>query len=79
VSGASLAYSAAALLLALATAAFGLWRDRLPDGVRGLGWRIADPLLRPFRAAHSGIVGDYLLWIVAGTAAVGAVWAAALR
>jgi multicomponent Na+:H+ antiporter subunit D len=79
VSGASLAYSTAALLLALATAAFGLWRDRLPGGVRRVGWRIADPLLNPLRAAHSGIVGDYLLWIVAGTAAVGAVWAAALR
>jgi multicomponent Na+:H+ antiporter subunit D len=79
VSGTTVAYSTAALIIALATAAFGLWRDRLPDRARRAGWRATEPLLHPLRAAHSGIVGDYLLWIVAGTAAIGAVWAAALR
>jgi hypothetical protein len=30
------------------------------------------------RDAHSGIVGDYLLWLSAGTLAVAAVWALTL-
>jgi hypothetical protein len=28
---------------------------------------------------HSGIVGDYLLWIAFGTAVVGGVWGITLR
>jgi hypothetical protein len=30
------------------------------------------------RVAHSGIVGDYLLWLSAGSAVVAAVWALTL-
>ena len=33
------------------------------------------PPVDAIRAAHSGVVGDYLLWIVAGTALIGGIWA----
>jgi multicomponent Na+:H+ antiporter subunit D len=71
---ASVAYGVGAAVLTVAVAAFGLWYRRLPDALcRALRF-----LLTPVeivRSAHSGIVGDYLLWLVGGTALVGAVWA----
>ena len=70
----------AALSLAAAAAAFGvagvaLFRHRLPLGFRRRagtvrGWVLERPL-----AWHSGHVGDYVAWLVAGTAALGAVFA----
>jgi multicomponent Na+:H+ antiporter subunit D len=74
-SGASVAYGMGAAVLALAVAAFGLWRGRLPFSLRRPAWRALGPPIGVIRAAHSGIVGDYVLWIVAGTALMGAVWA----
>jgi len=65
--GSSLAYGSGALLVALAVAAIGLWHGRVP--------RLVQAPLDAIRDAHSGIVGDYLLWIVGGTAVIGAVWA----
>jgi hypothetical protein len=41
----------------------------------GLAGRTIGRPVEAVRAAHSGIVGDYLLWIVAGTVAIGGVWA----
>jgi multicomponent Na+:H+ antiporter subunit D len=67
----SIGYGLAAGVLALAVAAFGLWRRRL------IG---ACP--RPvviLKELHSGVVGDYVMWIVLGTAVIGGVWAASLR
>jgi multicomponent Na+:H+ antiporter subunit D len=69
-STASLAYGCGALLVALLVAAFGLWHGRLPSLVR--------VPVDVVRDAHSGIIGDYLLWIVGGTAVIGAVWAFSL-
>jgi multicomponent Na+:H+ antiporter subunit D len=66
------------LALAAATAAFGLWHERLPDSVRTLG---AATVWRPVavvRNAHSGIVGDYLLWLAAGAVGITAAWALTL-
>jgi multicomponent Na+:H+ antiporter subunit D len=74
-SGASVAYGIGSAVLALAVAAFGLWRGRLPFSLRRPAWRALGPPIGVVRAAHSGIVGDYVLWIVAGTALIGAVWA----
>ena len=37
------------------------------------------PPLHALKAAHSGIIGDYLLWIVLGTTVIGGVWAITLR
>jgi multicomponent Na+:H+ antiporter subunit D len=72
---ASLLYALAALAIALATAAFGLWHERLPKDVRGGAAALLGPPVAAIRAAHSGVVGDYLLWMVAGTSAIGLVWA----
>jgi multicomponent Na+:H+ antiporter subunit D len=69
--GESIAYGLGAAALALATAAFGLWRRRLLDAVP-----------RPIallKEVHSGVIGDYVMWIVVGTALIGGVWAATLR
>jgi multicomponent Na+:H+ antiporter subunit D len=75
----SWAYGLAALALALATAAFGLWRTRLPELLRDAAARALRPPVELVRSAHSGIVGDYLLWLTVGTAVVGGVWALTLR
>ncbi|HKV69075.1 MAG TPA: proton-conducting transporter membrane subunit [Gaiellales bacterium] len=75
---ASALYGLAALLIAAATAALGLWHRRLPEASRRLGSRLLWPPVTVVRNAHSGIVGDYLLWLSAGATAVAAVWALTL-
>jgi multicomponent Na+:H+ antiporter subunit D len=74
-SGSSVAYGIGATALTFAVAAFGLWYRRLPDAVCRGARRTLGPPLDAVRHAHSGIVGDYLLWIVVGTALIGGVWA----
>jgi len=74
-SAASVAYGVGATALTLAVAAFGLWYRSLPDALCRFGRGALGPPLETLRAAHSGIVGDYLLWIVVGTAVIGGVWA----
>ena len=74
-SGSSVRYGVLATGLAFAVAAFGLWYQRLPGALRRGARRLLGPPVGIVRAAHSGIVGDYVLWIVAGTALIGAVWA----
>jgi multicomponent Na+:H+ antiporter subunit D len=63
-------YGAGATLLAVALAAL-LLRRPVP---RRLG-----PPIAVLKAAHSGIVGDYIMWLTVGTALIGGVWAATLR
>lgn len=70
-SGSSIAYAIGTAAIALSLAAWGLWRRRIPEWV----W----PPVRVLKAAHSGIVGDYVMWIVVGTAVLGGVWAVTLR
>ena len=72
-------YGLAATALVLAVAAFGLWYRRLPQLAIAVGARIATPPVVALRAMHSGIVGDYLLWIAAGTALIGGIWGITLR
>ena len=71
----SVRYGLLATALTFAVAAFGLWFQRLPDVLCRAGRRVLGPPIAVVHAAHSGIVGDYVLWIVAGTALIGAVWA----
>jgi multicomponent Na+:H+ antiporter subunit D len=78
-SGTSLAYAAGALVLAVGLAACGLWYRRLPRPTLAAAGRLLRPPLSALRAAHSGIVGDYLLWLAAGTALLGGIWALSLR
>jgi hypothetical protein len=74
----SIEYAIGSLLVALAVAAIGLWHESLPHAVRRGAARLLGPPVGVLRAGHSGIVGDYLLWIAAGTALVGGIWALTL-
>jgi multicomponent Na+:H+ antiporter subunit D len=76
---ASLAYGVAALLLSVALAAAGLWYRRLPRAVLTSATRALAPPGRALRGVHSGIVGDYVLWLCLGTVVLGSVWAFTLR
>jgi multicomponent Na+:H+ antiporter subunit D len=53
------------VLLALIVAAAGLYADRFPRLFR----RVADVVMLPFhavRTAHSGHLGDYVVWLLLG-------------
>jgi multicomponent Na+:H+ antiporter subunit D len=76
---ASILYGLGAGAIALITMAFGLWRAQLPRRLRAAGARALEPPLEVLRGAHSGIVGDYVTWLVLGTAALGAVFVLAAR
>jgi multicomponent Na+:H+ antiporter subunit D len=69
----SIVYGVGAVALALALAAFGLLRPQLGGS----------PLLltpaRALKAVHSGVVGDYVMWLTVGTALVGGIWAVSLK
>lgn len=67
----SVLYGVASLVVALAVAAFGL------RGVRVRG--VAAPAVAVLKALHSGVVGDYVMWLTVGTALLGGVWAVTLR
>jgi multicomponent Na+:H+ antiporter subunit D len=76
---ASWIYGVGCLVVALGTAAFGLWRHRLPGLLLDVSHRVLRPPIEVLRATHSGIVGDYLLWITIGTGVLGGIWAFTLR
>jgi len=63
---ASVAYGLGAAALTLLVTLFGLSRRRIP--------RVAESPIRILRAAHSGIVGDYVMWLTVGTVLLGGVW-----
>jgi multicomponent Na+:H+ antiporter subunit D len=64
---------------AIALAAVALQHGRLRDALgEGPAGRSARAGLAGLRALHSGHVGDYVTWLVVGTVALGAVWAAML-
>jgi multicomponent Na+:H+ antiporter subunit D len=70
----SLLYGVGASLLAVALAAYGLLGQRRRFRLRPL-----EPAVMMLHRAHSGIVGDYVMWVVFGTALLGGVWALTLR
>jgi multicomponent Na+:H+ antiporter subunit D len=78
-SGASIAYGLGAGVLAVLLAAFGLWRQRLPRPWRVAAGRFTTQPLAVLRGVHSGVIGDYVMWITLGTALLGGVWALTLR
>jgi multicomponent Na+:H+ antiporter subunit D len=75
---AAVLYGVAGTAGALALAAFGLYRRRLPLLVRRVGGRL-DPAVTALKGLHSGAVGDYVMWVTVGAAALGGVFALALR
>ena len=72
------AYGAVTTAGAVAVAAFGLWWSLLPTLVRralaGSG-----PVVATLKAAHSGALGDYALWVAGGASVLLIVGAAAFR
>jgi multicomponent Na+:H+ antiporter subunit D len=66
----SLVESAAALLLTVGLAALG--------AVRRVPFSLAAPV-RALKTVHSGVIGDYVMWVTVGTAVIGGVWAITLR
>jgi multicomponent Na+:H+ antiporter subunit D len=77
--GYSIALGLGSAAIAFVTAAFGLFRRRLPGSARDSGGRALEPSIATLKALHSGIVGDYVMWITVGTAVLGGVWALTLR
>jgi multicomponent Na+:H+ antiporter subunit D len=75
----SLLYGSAATVLAIGLALAGLYRRRLPKTVSAIADRTLAPPARVLHALHSGVVGDYVTWLVVGTAVTGGVWALLLH
>jgi multicomponent Na+:H+ antiporter subunit D len=73
------AYAGTAVLLAVAIAWLGLYRRRLPDGLRRVATVAAGPPLRRLQHFHDGVVGEYVTWVVSGAAVLGALFAAFAR
>ena len=73
------AYGIASTVGALAFAAFGLYRRRLPVAVRRQAARLADPPVAALKELHSGVVGDYVAWLTAGIALLGGLVAVIVR
>ena len=63
---ASIGYGLGAAALTFAVAAIGLWRRRVP--------RAFEVPLNGLKAAHTGVVGDYVMWLTVGTAVLGGIW-----
>jgi multicomponent Na+:H+ antiporter subunit D len=76
---ASLLSSLAAGLVTLGVVAFGLYRRRLPELARVVGGRVAGRPVEVLRGAHTGVAGDYVMWLTVGTAVIGGIWAITLR
>jgi multicomponent Na+:H+ antiporter subunit D len=78
-SSAAYAWGAASTVGALAFAAFGLYRGRLPVAVRCAAGRVAGRPTRTLKALHSGVVGDYVAWLTVGIAVLGGLVAVVVR
>ena len=64
--------------LAVAVACLAVWAPRLPAPLRVLGRPVA-PVLAVLRRLHSGHVGDYLAWLLAGVTGLAALVGLPLR
>ncbi|HJU36611.1 MAG TPA: proton-conducting transporter membrane subunit [Gaiellaceae bacterium] len=75
----SLLYGGGFTLVALGLALMGLFSSRLPRALFVAAERTLAPPIRVLHALHSGVVGDYVTWVVVGTAVTGGVWALLLH
>jgi hypothetical protein len=41
--------------------------------------RALGPPVEGLRGIHTGVIGDYIMWVTVGTAVIGGVWALTLR
>ncbi|HZU72903.1 MAG TPA: proton-conducting transporter membrane subunit [Acidimicrobiales bacterium] len=72
------ALSLASVALAVVLALGAIYLSRLPDAVRAWGRRL-QPGYRVLRRLHSGHIGDYVAWFMAGLAGVAALVGFPLR
>jgi multicomponent Na+:H+ antiporter subunit D len=75
----SVLYGTGGTAIALGLALVGLYRRRLPELVLGPLRAALGPPVAALRAAHTGVIGDYVAWITVGTAVVGGIWALLLH
>jgi multicomponent Na+:H+ antiporter subunit D len=75
----SVLYGIGGTVIALAVALVGLYRRRLPELLLSPLRVALGPPFAALRAAHTGVIGDYVAWITVGTAVVGGVWALLLH
>ena len=74
----SVAYGVASAAGAVLVALLGLYRPRLARRLPSGPLRAVSVSIGPLRAAHSGLVTDYVTWVVVGTAALGGIFAVTL-
>jgi multicomponent Na+:H+ antiporter subunit D len=72
-------YSAVGFAGALAVATVMLFGYRVPGERKQQVSRMTSRIVSPLRALHSGHIGDYVAWLVAGVALFGASFAIALQ
>jgi multicomponent Na+:H+ antiporter subunit D len=71
----SIVWATVTLLGSVGVGFVSVYRNRFPAAVtRALG-----AVLAPLRAVHSGHVGDYVAWLVFGTAVIGGLFAVTIR
>jgi multicomponent Na+:H+ antiporter subunit D len=75
----SIGYGLGSTAIALVVGLFGLFRARIPAALRAGSRLVLEPPVQVLRTVHSGIVGDYVVWITVGSAVLGGVWALTLR
>jgi multicomponent Na+:H+ antiporter subunit D len=79
-SASAVAYGVASGVAAVGLAALALFRRRVvPSGVRRRAAAVFEPVVVRFRALQSGHVGDYAAWFAFGAAALGGLFALAVR
>ena len=72
-------YGTASAFAALVLAWLGLYHRRLPNALRRTAARVAGVPLRRLELLHDGVVGDYVTWLTAGAAVLGALFAVLIR
>jgi multicomponent Na+:H+ antiporter subunit D len=72
-------YSALTFVGALAVAAAGLFGSRVRGSIVARTRDATHAVVAPLRALHSGHIGDYVAWLVAGVALLGGSFAIALQ
>jgi len=77
--GSAYVYSALTFAGALAVAAGGLFGYRVRGSIAERLGGAARAVVAPLRALHSGHIGDYVAWLVAGVALLGGSFAIALQ
>ncbi|MDX6409029.1 MAG: multicomponent Na+:H+ antiporter subunit [Gaiellaceae bacterium] len=78
-SAGSYAAAVAGAVGAVGLAWLGLYRRRIPAGLRSGADRLGGPALRRLKLVHDGVVGEYVTWLTVGAAVLGALFAVLIR